>query len=52
MKVTEDLKYPEHKEIYYPINYGYVEEKWGVALKNKSFSKVEIITNTFLGEIF
>jgi inorganic pyrophosphatase len=28
--------------MYYPINYGYVEEKWVVAPEGKTFTKEEI----------
>lgn len=31
--------HPEHKEMYYPINYGYVEEKWVVAPLDMTFAE-------------
>lgn len=34
--------HPEHRDMYYPINYGYVEEKWVVAPENMTFTKEEI----------
>ena len=34
--------HPKHKDIYYPINYGYIEGKWVVAPEGISFTKEEI----------
>lgn len=60
VKVTVDRPlgsyHPKHKDMYYPINYGYiegiiaiihryddVEEKWVVAPENSHFTKAEIM---------
>lgn len=56
--------HPEHKDMYYPINYGYiegiiiaiihryddVEEKWVVAPKGMMFTKEEIREKVYFQE--
>ena len=34
--------HPEYRDMYYPINYGYVEKKWIVAPEGTTFAKEEI----------
>lgn len=61
-KVTVDRPlgsfHPEHKDLYYPVHYGYMEgilvlggeEKWVVAPENLFFSKEEIMEQVWFQE--